>query len=59
MLQKMKTTKEVWDALVIEMTKKPKMVLTNLQCQLQNILCSEDDNLKEWLKTSMQGSMIW
>ena len=32
MLQKQKTAKDTWDALVTEMTKKPKMVLTSLQC---------------------------
>ena len=30
MLQKQKTAKDTWDALVNEMTKKPKMVLTSL-----------------------------
>ena len=36
MLEKKKTAKEVWDTLVNEMTKKPKLVLTSLQCQLRN-----------------------
>ena len=34
MLQKKPSAKEVWDALVEEMTKKPKMVVTSLQRQL-------------------------
>ena len=41
--------KEVWDALVVEMTKKPKMVITSIQCQLRNIKCSEEDDLQEHL----------
>jgi gag-polypeptide of LTR copia-type len=49
MLQKKKTAKEVWDTLVQEMTKKPKMVLTGLQRQLRNIKCSEDGDLREHL----------
>jgi predicted secreted acid phosphatase len=31
MIQKKKSAKEVWDSLVTEMTKKPKMVVTSLQ----------------------------
>ena len=49
MLQKHKTAKETWDALVTEMTKKPEMVLTSLQCQLRNMKCSEEDNLRQYL----------
>ena len=45
MLQKMSTAKELWDTLVTEMTKKPKMVVTSLQRQLRNIKCSEEDDL--------------
>ena len=46
MLQKQKTVKDTWDALVTEMTKKPKMVL---QRQLRNLKCSEDDDLRQHL----------
>ena len=46
MLQKKNTAQEVWDALVDEMTKKPKMVVTSLQRQLQNIKCPEEDDLR-------------
>ena len=49
MPQKKKTAKEVWYTLVTKMTKKPKLVLTSLQCQLHNIKCSEDDDLKQHL----------
>ena len=49
MLQKQKTAKETWDALVTEMTKKDTMVLTSLQCQLRNMKCSEEDNLRQYL----------
>ena len=45
MLQKKSTVKELWDTLVTEMTKKPKMVVTSLQRQLRNIKCSEEDDL--------------
>ena len=38
MPQKMKTAKEVWDALVVEMMKKTKMVLTNPQLVTLNVL---------------------
>ena len=31
------------------MTKKPKMVLTSLQCQLRNMKCSEEDDLRLYL----------
>ena len=31
------------------MTKKPKMVLTSLQCQLRNMKCSEENDLKQYL----------
>ena len=48
-LQKQKTAKDTWDALVTEMTKKPKMVLTSLQCQLRNMKCSEEDDLRQYL----------
>ena len=47
MLQKQKTAKAIWDTLVTEMTKKPKMVLTSLQCQLRNMKCSEEDDLRQ------------
>ena len=46
MLQKKNTAQEVWNALADEMTKKPKMVVTSLQRQLQNIKCSEEDDCK-------------
>ena len=49
MLQKQKTAKNTWDALVTEMTKKPKMVLTSLQRQLRNLKCSEEDDLRQHL----------
>ena len=49
MLQKHKTAKETWDALVTEMTKKFKMVLTSLQRQLRNMKCSEEDDLRQYL----------
>ena len=49
MLQKKLMAKEVWDALVVEMTKKPKMVIMSIQCQLRNIKCSEEDDLREHL----------
>ena len=49
MLQKQKTAKDTWDALVTEMTKKPKMVLTSLQRQLRNMKCSEEDDLRKYL----------
>ena len=49
MLQKQKTTKDTWDALVTEMTKKPKMVLTSLQCRLRNMKCSQEDDLRQYL----------
>ena len=41
-LQKQTTPKDTWDALVTEMTKKPKMVLKSLQCQLRNMKYSEE-----------------
>ena len=47
MLQKKKTAKEIWDALVSEMTKKPKMVATSFQRQLCSMKYSEDDDLRE------------
>ena len=49
MLQRQKTAKDTWNALVTEMTKKPKMVLTFLQCQLRNMKCSEEDDLRQYL----------
>ena len=49
MLQKQKTTKDTCDALVTEMTKNPKMVLTSLQHQLRNMKCSEEDDLRQYL----------
>ena len=49
MLQKQKTDKDTWDALVTEMTKKPKMVLPSMQCQLRNMKCSEEDDLSQYL----------
>ena len=49
MLQKQKTAKDTWDALVTEMTKKPKMVLTSLQHKLRNMMCSEEDDLRQYL----------
>ena len=49
MLQNQKTAKDTWDALATEMTKKPKMVLTSLQCQLRNMKCSNEDDLRQHL----------
>jgi hypothetical protein len=49
MLNNYPTAKEMWDTLIAEVTKKPKMVLTNLQRQLCNIRCSEEDDLCEHL----------
>ena len=49
LLQKQKTAKDTWDALVTEMTKKPKMVVTSLQRQLRNLKCSEEVDLREYL----------
>ena len=49
MLEKKKTAKEVWDTLVNEMTKKPKVVLISLQRQLHNIKCSKEDDLRQHL----------
>ena len=49
MLQKQKTAKDTWDALVTEMAKKHKMVLTSLQYQLRNLKCSEEDDLRQHL----------
>ena len=40
---------ETWDALVAEMTKKPKMVITSIQSQLCNMKCSRDNDLREYL----------
>ena len=48
MLQKQTTAKDRSDALVTEMTKKPKMVLTPLQHQLRNLKCSEEDGLRQY-----------
>ena len=48
MLQKQKTTKDTWDALVTKMTK-PSKVLTSLQHQLRNLTCSEEENLRQHL----------
>jgi hypothetical protein len=52
MLQKKGTAKDLWDALTDEMTKKPKMVVTSLQCVLKNMRCSESDDLREHLDKS-------
>jgi hypothetical protein len=49
MLKKYPIAKEIWDMLVAEMTKKPKIVVTSIQRQLHNIKCSEEDNLHEHL----------
>ena len=49
MIQKQKKAKDTWDALVTEMTKKPKMVLTSLQHQLRNMKCSEENDLRQYL----------
>jgi chromosome condensin MukBEF ATPase and DNA-binding subunit MukB len=48
-LKKYKTAKEMWEELITEITKKLKIVLTNLQRQLCNIKCSEEDDLCEHL----------
>jgi hypothetical protein len=48
-LEKYPTAKEMWNALVTEIMKKPKMVTTTLQRQLHNIRCSEEDDLCEHL----------
>ena len=52
MLQKQKTAKDTWDALVTEMTKKPNMVLTSLQHQLRTLRWSEEDGLRQHLDKS-------
>ena len=49
LIQNQKTAKDTWDALVTEMTKKPKLVITSLQRQLRNMKCSEQDDLREYL----------
>src|SRR3979490_1155053 len=49
MLVKKQSAEEIWDTLVAEMTKKPKMVVTTIQRQLRNMKCSEDDDLREHL----------
>ena len=49
MLQKQKTAKDTWDALVTEITKKPKKFLTSLQHQLRNMKFSEEDDLRQYL----------
>ena len=54
MLQKQKTAKNIWDALVTEMIKRPKMVLTSLQCQLRNMKCSEEDDLRQYLNKTQE-----
>ena len=64
MLQKKKMAKEVWDTLVNEMTKKPKLVLTSLQSQLCIIKCSKEDDLRQHLDKAqylfyLLNSMIW
>ena len=62
MLQKQKTAKDTLDALVTEMTKKPKMVLTSLQRQLRNMKCSEEEDLRKYLDKAqdlLHVSMIW
>ena len=63
MLQKKKMAKEVWETLVNEMTKKPKLVLTSLQCQLHNIKHSKEDDLRQHLgkapKIYLLDSIIW
>ena len=62
MFQKQKTAKDTWDALVTEMTKKPKMVLTSLQHLLRNMKCSEEDGLRQYLDKAQDlfaHLMIW
>src|SRR3979490_183300 len=49
MLEKKMNAKEIWDTLVAEMTKKPKMVVISIQRQLRNMKCLEDDDLREHL----------
>jgi hypothetical protein len=49
MLKKYPTAKEMWNALVAEVTKKLKIVLTSVQRQLCNIKCSDKDDLHEHL----------
>ena len=46
MLQKKRAAQEAWEALVEDMTKKPKMVITSLQRQLRNMRCSEEEDLR-------------
>ena len=58
MLQKKKTVKEIWDSLVAEMTKKPKMMVTSLQKLLHNMKYSEDDDLREHLE-KVQDLYSW
>jgi hypothetical protein len=49
MLEKYLTAKEMWNALIAEITNKPKTVLTTLQRQLCNIRCSKEDDFCEHL----------
>jgi predicted nucleic acid-binding protein len=49
MLKKHPMAKEMWDRFIAEIMKKLKIVLTNLQRQLRNIKCSEEDYLYEHL----------
>ena len=46
MLQKKRSVQEVWEGLVEEMTKRPKMVITSLQRQLRNMRCSKEEDLR-------------
>ena len=48
MLQKQPTAQAVWDTLLAEMTKKPKMVVTSLQQQL-----TDEDNFCEHLDKAL------
>jgi hypothetical protein len=52
MLQNKGNAKDLWDTLTDEMMKKPKMVVTSLQCQLRNMKFSEDNDLREHLDKS-------
>ena len=49
LLKKHLTAHQMWEALVEEMTKKPKMVIITLQRKLRTMKCSEEDNIWEHL----------
>jgi hypothetical protein len=47
------TAKAMWDTLVAEIMKKPKMVLTKLERELHIMKCNEEDNLCDHLDKSL------